>query len=336
MLCQQVPQCEETWQVYTGRFTAGEGGAWVSNSQRERALEYLLGELPESEAAEFEEQCFIDDELFEETSALENDLIDSFVRGELSEAERQQFEKGYLVSPARRANVEFSRALAEHLSTLEPEKITSERESVPGILSFQSWLGPRRRRSRLVWAAAALIAITTLSWTIVVNRRLNHEIDSMRAQQTEFQNRVQDLRQQIASLDSRLHEIGSGEVQQEIPGTTILSLALVPGINRSPTDASKLVIAPVAPLVQLKLYMEHDDYPSYRVSIETADGRQIWQKNGLKSQTGQHGANGTKAVTVKMPSSILKSSDYLVKLDGLAANGKFEETEDYRFQVVRR
>jgi len=37
-----------------------------------------------------------------------------------------------------------------------------------------------------------------------------------------------------------------------------------------------------------------------------------------------------------MPSSILKSSDYLVKLDDLAANGKFEETEDYRFQVVRR
>jgi len=303
----------------------------VSNSRRVRALEYLLGELPEQEAVEFEEQCFVDDNLFEETSALENDLIDSFVRGELSEAERQQFEKGYLVSPARRANVEFSRVLAEHLSVLEPEKVTSERESVPGILSFQSW--PGLKRSRLAWAAAALIAITTLSWTIVVNQRLHHEIDSMRAQQTEFQNRVQDLRQQIAGLDSRLHEIGSAEVQHEIPGTTILSLALVPGINRSPTDASKLVIAPVAPLVQLKLYMEHDDYPSYRVSIETADGQRIWQKNGLKSQAGQQ---GSKTVTVKMPSSVLKGSDYLIKLDGLAANGKFEETEDYRFQVIRR
>jgi hypothetical protein len=303
----------------------------VSNSQRERALEYLLGELPEQEAAEFEELCFVDDELFEETSALENDLIDSFVRGELSEAERRQFEKGYLVSPARWANVEFSRALAEHLSTLKAEKITSEREAGPAFLSFQRW--PRLRRSRLAWAAAALIALAALSWTIIVNRRLHQEIDSMRAQQTEFQNRVQDLNQQIASLDSRLHEIGSGEVQHEIPDTTILSLALVPGINRSPTDASKLVIAPVAPLVQLKLYMEHDDYPSYRVSVETADGQQIWQKNSLKSQAGQH---GSKAITVKIPSSILQSSDYLVKLDGLAANGKFEETEDYRFQVIRR
>src|SRR5579859_7720445 len=172
------------------------GESLVASSRHERALQYLLGKLPEQEAVEFEEQCFTDDALFEETSALENDLIDSFVRGELPEDERQQFEKGYLISPARRANVQFSRVLAGQLSTVvQPERAVAESRALPALFSVQTWLG------RLAWATIAVAVTAGVSWMMVANRRLYREIDLMRAQQADFQQREQDLRSQIAKLD---------------------------------------------------------------------------------------------------------------------------------------
>ncbi len=63
-------------------------------------------------------------------------------------------------------------------------------------------------------------------------------------------------------------------------------------------------------------------------------GRPIWESsNELKSHTG---VQKSRIVTVRMTSSILPSGDYLIKLQGKAANGDFEDVEDYQFQVVRR
>jgi len=295
----------------------------VASSRHERALQYLLGKLPEQEAVEFEEQCFTDDALFEETSALENDLIDSFVRGELPEDERQQFEKGYLISPARRANVQFSRVLAGHLSTVQPERAVAEPRALPALFSVQTWLG------RLAWATIAVAVTAGVSWMMVTNRRLHREIDLMRAQQADFQQREQNLRSQIAKLDAQVRQSSVGE--QVSP--EMISLILTPGLNRSDAAARKLVISPPAPLVHAELYIERDDYRSYRASVQNAERRRIWETKDLKSHAGPQGG---KTVTIEISSSLLQSGDYLIQLDGKATNGQFEEVEDYRFQVVKR
>jgi len=164
---------------------------------------------------------------------------------------------------------------------------------------------------------------------MVANRRLYREIDLMRAQQADFQQREQDLRSQIAKLDAQVRQSGGGEQV----GPEIISLILTPGLNRSDAAARKLVISPPVPLVQIELYIEQDDYRSYRASVQDAEGRRIWETKDLKSHSGPQGG---KTVTMEISSSLLQSGDYLIKLDGKAANGQFEDAEDYRFQVVKR
>jgi len=297
------------------------------SSQRERAMQYLLGKLPEQEAAAFEEQCFLDDDLFEEMTALENDLLDSFVRGELPESEWQQFEKGYLISPARRSNLQFSRALSRHVSTQRPTESAAKREMAFPFFSVRNW------PARLAWGAMVLMTIIAFSWITIVNRQLHRNIDSMRAQQAEFQRQQKELRQQIASRDAQVRETGAGENQRAVANPAILSLVLIPGSNRSTAAAQKLVITAARPQVKLQLYIEHDDYPSYRASVENAEGRQIWEKKDLKSDVGEQDG---RAVAVEISSSIFKHGDYLVKLAGRTASGEWEGVEDYRFQVVTR
>ena len=296
----------------------------MASSRHEKALQYLLGMLPQREAEEFEEQCFADDDLFEEMSALENDLIDSFVRGELSEAERQQFEKGYLISPARRANVQFSRALAGELSTAQPGKAATKSRTLPALFSLQGWPG------QLAWAAMAAVVLVGVSWMMVVNRRLHHEIDLMRAQEAELQHQEQELRSQIAQLDAKMQPSDGG---RQIAGPEIISLILTPGLSRSDAPAGKLVIAPAPSRVRIELYLEHDDYRGYRASVANALGPRIWESKDLQSHAGPQGG---KIVTLEISSSILQSGDYLIHLDGRGAKDQFEEAADYRFQVVKR
>ena len=66
---------------------------------------YLLGDLPESETDELELQVLRDDEKFEEMWEIENLLVDSYVRGRLSSADQERFERHYQASPVHRQRV---------------------------------------------------------------------------------------------------------------------------------------------------------------------------------------------------------------------------------------
>jgi hypothetical protein len=72
-------------------------------------IRYLLGDVPEDEQIRIEERFFTDDEYFEQLLALEDDLIDDYVNGELTDREREQFEEYFLASPTRRQRVEFAK-----------------------------------------------------------------------------------------------------------------------------------------------------------------------------------------------------------------------------------
>src|ERR1044071_1499675 len=81
---------------------------------------YLLGELSEEQQAEIEDRAFADNEYLASITAVENDLIDEYVRQELSEADRRRFESRFLASAERRKRVEFAKALKR--ITPAPEK----------------------------------------------------------------------------------------------------------------------------------------------------------------------------------------------------------------------
>ena len=65
----------------------------VIETQRERMRQYLLGMLPEVEQTTLENEFLNDDEQFEQMVAAENELVDAYVRNQLTAEERRQFDK---------------------------------------------------------------------------------------------------------------------------------------------------------------------------------------------------------------------------------------------------
>src|SRR5215472_6462693 len=77
----------------------------------ERLRRYLLGVLPEADAERLHELSVTDEEFAGRLDAVENDLVDAYVRGELSEDNLTHFKAFYLSSPTRRQKVQFAEGL---------------------------------------------------------------------------------------------------------------------------------------------------------------------------------------------------------------------------------
>jgi hypothetical protein len=293
----------------------------VANNRQERTRRYLLGEMPEQEALEFEAQYFTDNDLFEEMTEAEDDLIESFVRGELTREEAQEFEEGYLTSHSRKAKVEFARALARQA----PGPLKAADRS-PGA---QPMARPLFLFPRAAVAATAAVAVVTIASLAFVNLRLRRDLDQLRNQQSELQRRDQALRRQLAG-SSGPQSPRSAQTASALNADSV-SLVLIPGLQRASEGGKTLRIPAGTDIVGLQLLLERNEYPAYDASLETAEGLKVWDKKGLRAQK----VDGAQAVTLILPAQLFKSIDYLVKLRGTSANGHVEDVADYHFVVAK-
>ena len=108
---------------------------------------YLIGELPENEQHEFEKRLIVDPELFETSRIIESELLDDYVLGSLSESDRMSLESGMLMSVQQQRRVQLIRLL--HLKS--KILVSVKKRSVDLSLLFTQYF--RSHRSGLDRAA---------------------------------------------------------------------------------------------------------------------------------------------------------------------------------------
>ena len=87
----------------------------------ERTTAYLLDELPEDEAIQFEEECFSQPEWPKvELESAEDDLIQAYIKKELSSERRRRFEEHYLTTAARIEKVLIARSALRVICQQKP------------------------------------------------------------------------------------------------------------------------------------------------------------------------------------------------------------------------
>ncbi len=167
----------------------------VKASNETEAIRYLLGELTEAEQARLEERFFHDSELSELLSETEDDLIDQYVREELSGRERERFERHFLVSERRREKVEFARALLQAEKAAASEDINSERPLSWWHAMLAALRAPRPALSYSLAAAALLFLLGGL-WLFSEMRQLRREVAQMAAERGARERQNDQLREQ--------------------------------------------------------------------------------------------------------------------------------------------
>src|SRR5262245_28272723 len=113
----------------------------TNNLENEELIaRYLLGELPEVQQTEIEDRAFSNREYRRQITAVENDLIDGYVRQELTATQRRRFEEQFLTSANRRQRVEFAKALATATDEAKAAEKSTERETAPKKLNWRDSL----------------------------------------------------------------------------------------------------------------------------------------------------------------------------------------------------
>jgi hypothetical protein len=315
---------------------------------------YLLGELSEEQQVEIEDRAFVDKEYLASITAVENDLIDEYVRHELSEADRRKFESRFLASAERRKRVEFAKALtrvapvAEKIVVQQPAS-WSWRES---LYTFINGLNPA---GKFALTAAMLILLVGGAWLLTTTLRLRSQLTQLQAENQSRQNQREALEQQIEAerrrneeLNARLNQEKQQREQSDEslrqlsetadptnppPRPVIASLTLLPGISRGGGDKPSLVMPGDARLVRLNIGIDPDEqYKNFAVELRTIAGRQVWTRENLAARN----RGGARALGLTLPASVLKSGDYELRLSGLKEGGEAEDIGFYYFDVRKR
>lgn len=129
---------------------------------------YLLGNLDDSRRIQLEERLLNDGELFEELLISEDELVDQYVAGRLTDDERGRFESHFLVTADRHRKFQFGQTLNKYLELND----VSDAAVMPDARRF--WMYQNRpalwpiRRPLVAISLVAIICLglAAVYWTI--------------------------------------------------------------------------------------------------------------------------------------------------------------------------
>lgn len=208
---------------------------------------YLLGDADEDHGAEVEREYFADEEAFDRLVEAEHDLVDAYVEGSLSAADRTRFEQHFLSTTARREQLDFARALRQRIGG------ASRRVTVRPTAFYRL-------------AAAVLFALVGLgaAWLFLSTR------------QTE-------VRPQVASrpVHARPATPPAAAVAE-----TVMTILLSPVGTRESDSARSVVIPAGTDSVQLQLPLDANRYRTYATELQDVEGRVLWSGEPLEASRG--------------------------------------------------
>ncbi|HEY6308699.1 MAG TPA: hypothetical protein VI488_19835 [Candidatus Angelobacter sp.] len=310
---------------------------------------YLLGALPVEDAERLDELCIADEEVATRLHALEDDLVDAYVRGEVSGEDLGHFESFYLLSPKRRQKVEFAAALLElekrpaAVAAPAPAPATQEsavptpkpREEAEEELVQPPRSSVRRPMFRWGFAFAAAVMLFAAGYLLLENLRLRKQMSETQAQQATLEQRDQELQKQLhdqrSANEESLKEIERLRQSQPNLGQLKTVSILLPPPTRGAARPPTIMLQPGTDLALLILVLESDDFPQYRAALRDSAANQVlWT-----SQNVQSAALGEKkAISISIPAGVLKQQNYVVELTGLPAHGIPEIIGSYPFHTV--
>ncbi len=312
-----------------------------------------MGGASEEENHRIEEAFLTGDSQFEALELAEEELIDAFIKNELSAEERQQFRAKLLTSPRIAERVHFASALKEKVdATFSPaagNSIAPVPSSIIGPKPNSGWwrnIFPQQPVWRTVAASVILVAGLLLVFGLRVrneSQRLASERAALEQQKAEFAKRVLEQQTRTEQANANLQQDKDARPVDPTPidkpdepkkvgtpriGSSTLALILNPGSIRGEVTRPELIARTDATTAQLHLVLQRNDYKSYKVAIKGLNrNKVVFSRSGLKSQ------RTTSDIIVSVPMKVLSPDDYTVGLFGLIGSGTAETVDDYHFRV---
>ncbi len=309
--------------------------------------DYLLGHLSESEEKSFEGQLMDDDQLFGQVGSLvdlvEDDLVEDYLQDDLDDSERRSFELRLLGSPKIREKLTLGRALIQRAEVTE-SKAMQHRSKESKVHWLRPWVDTLIQPAPALAASLFVLLIGGGYWSTVKISHLEGQLNQAGSQQAllveaqeSLESQLSDERRRTDRLVTELEttnarstslERALGALRDRLV-SPIVSALLKPGLYRGSGEVGTLQVSREHQLVELRLDLGFDEYPSYRAALCNAAGDEITVQSRL------HAVHEGEQVLVvaQFPASVLSPGNYHVKLSGVTRAGEVEQLDLYRFRV---
>jgi hypothetical protein len=277
------------------------GGGAVSRppvSYDDRLARYLLGKTTDAERQAIEDEYFSDNEAFQALAAVEDALVEEYVRGELSPDDRFRFETHVLGSREGREKLRLARSLIE---------VARNRDAVPaGRFAYWSHV-------RITALAATFLIALAAAWKMGVFRTA---LDTVHVPPS-----------------SRPAPSPAPSTVVSPAESIIASLEIVPGMTRAGGSIPKLELKPTTHRLRIRAYLDIHGPPGERFSaiLETLDRRHVVRREGLSAISTDAGL----ALDVELPAAGVPPGDYLLSVFRIHPGAVDESVVDYRLRIVK-
>jgi hypothetical protein len=292
-------------------------------------MHYLLGTLQSEETERLDELSVTNDDFSWRLRAAESELVDSYVRSELSGDTLKRFQTNYLSSAKRREKVAFAEGLFRFQASVA--KVASQSSDIGSF--FSRLFTPRRMIFQ--FAGAAFVMLLIAGYLLFDNMRLRNEMSNVSALQSSIEQNTRDLERELqqqntANTNSEKKLGPNGGENPDLNKLNTLSL-LLPPPSRGLSSLKTITVHPNADLIVLLLALESADYPHYRVTLkDPATNTVLWRSTDLEATS----AGDRPGVSVSFRANLLKTQNYVAEVSGISRSGEAQSVGDYAFRAA--
>ena len=293
-------------------------------------VRYLLGALSREETERLDELSIVDDDFASRVAAAEDDLVDAYVRKELSPSDSEKFASSYLASAKGRQKVDFAQTLLAFKPTARASSPETETAPAQETKAVPAPTQPKKLRiwlPRLAFATAALALLLVSGYMFRENTALRTRLTSAQAHQQQLE---QEVARQSATNSEVLNQLEQARTSQSKLDQLQTVVLLLPPPTRGAARIPVLSVHPGVDLGVLLLALESDHFAAYRAVLkDPGNSGVVWQSGPLESSP----VGERKAVAVALPTGMLRQQNYTIELTGIPAKGTPERIGDYPIRL---
>jgi hypothetical protein len=154
-------------------------------------------------------------------------------------------------------------------------------------------------------------------------REARHEVEAQQQRAQTQLRQITELETQYKRLTEEHESLLAQLLAAEKTGSShmvFLTLSVEAFRSSGARGTQTLVIPRGAAGARLRLNLPENAFPSYRVTLLTEDGSEVFSKNGLKPRADRAG----DFVIVNLPASRLTNGDNVLSLSGISPKGEAE------------
>ena len=272
--------------------------------------------------------------MFEDAQVAERELVDDYLRGDLSATDREAFEDVYLQSEARRERLAIADSLWRVASRDQPGQYEVVETSRSAFRILNAW--------KIAFAGLAIAALLIVFGYFVPTLRNGNEMVQQPDETTPVIGTVENqnapavperasVNQNPESIviETNVNTIATKERKSESSrpsksASTLATFTLLPGALRDEGEQSIKVPSTARSVsIRLSASKEAPSYRAYSVAIRSADGEMVYSAANLTS------------LQFTVPAAKLANRTYIVFLEGQNTSGQSEPVAEYTFRVRR-